>query len=113
MAETRQARATSATPASDTTTTEGTKVTAPETKEESPRQRGVDGEQPTESQVTGAGFHDSLTGRPVNEAGTFIDTATPGSESQVPQHRIVANDWPEHEKHTKDEVKHTKDEPKG
>jgi len=44
---------------------------------------------------TEGGFHDSLSGRPVNEQGHFTDTATVGSEGPVPPHRIVANDWPE------------------
>jgi hypothetical protein len=41
-----------------------------------------------------AGYHDSLTGRPVDIEGNFIgDLATQG-EGPIPQHRIVANDWP-------------------
>ncbi len=43
---------------------------------------------------TEGGYHDSLTGRPVDKSGNFQDLSIPGSEGPVPQHRIVANDWP-------------------
>lgn len=43
---------------------------------------------------TEGGYHDALTGRPINSAGYFTDSQTIGSEGPVPQHRIVANDWP-------------------
>lgn len=47
-----------------------------------------------QAQVAG-GYHDSLTGRSVDEGGTFTDTATKGSEGPIPHHRIVANNWPQ------------------
>lgn len=44
--------------------------------------------------VEKAGFHDSLSGRPVDESGNFLDNAIRGQEEAVPAHRIVANAWP-------------------
>ncbi len=52
-----------------------------------------------------SGYHDSLTGRPVNESGTFVDTATAGSEGPVPKHRIVADDWPNEREKIDDSAK--------
>jgi hypothetical protein len=39
-----------------------------------------------------AGFHDSISGRPVDQHGNYVDGQGDG---QVEAHRIVANDWPE------------------
>lgn len=47
-----------------------------------------------EAQTKG-GYHDSLTGRPIDENGHFTDTKIKGGEGPVPSHRIVANDWPD------------------
>jgi hypothetical protein len=54
---------------------------------------------------TEGGYHDSLTGRPLNERGYFVDSATVGSEGPVPQHRIVANDWPNEREKINDPAK--------
>lgn len=53
------------------------------------------------------GYHDSLSGRPVDRSGYFTDGQDDGP---VPPDRIVADDWPDHEKHTKESAreKHTK-----
>jgi hypothetical protein len=40
-------------------------------------------------------FHDSLSGRPVNEQGYFTDGQGLADQGPIPQHRIVANDWAE------------------
>lgn len=52
-----------------------------------------------------SGFHDSLSGRPVNEQGVFQDSATPGSEESVPPHRIVADNWPQEREAINDPAK--------
>ena len=44
------------------------------------------------------GFHDAISGRPVDEQGRFTD-GTPGGVTD-PTH-IVADDWPDHVKHSK------------
>ena len=54
---------------------------------------------------TEGGYHDSLTGRPINERGYFVDTATVGSEGPVPQHRIVADNWPQEREKIDDPAK--------
>lgn len=54
---------------------------------------------------TDGGYHDSLTGRPVNENGHFTDSTTPGSEGPIPAHRIVANDWPQNREKIDDPAK--------
>jgi hypothetical protein len=52
-----------------------------------------------------SGYHDSLTGRPINEQGHFTDTATTGSEGPVPAHRIVADNWPQEREAINDPAK--------
>lgn len=49
-------------------------------------------------------YHDSVTGRPVDSSGTFLDGIR-GAEAQVEAHRIVADDWPalQDEQDAKDE----------
>jgi hypothetical protein len=42
--------------------------------------------------VEDAGYHDSISGRPVTADGRFVDST---DETPVEPHRIVANDWPE------------------
>lgn len=37
------------------------------------------------------GYHDSLSGRPVDESGNFTDG---GEGGPIPEHRIVADAWP-------------------
>lgn len=54
---------------------------------------------------TEGGFHDSLTGRSVDSNGYFTDTAIKGGEGPVPQHRIVANDWPNRQEKIDDSAK--------
>jgi hypothetical protein len=43
-----------------------------------------------------AGFHDSLSGRPVDQDGRFLDVEG-AVEDAIPAHRIVANDWPNYQ----------------
>jgi hypothetical protein len=44
--------------------------------------------------VADAGYHDSLSGRPVDASGNFLDGTTP-DQGPIPAERIVANDWPQ------------------
>jgi hypothetical protein len=39
------------------------------------------------------GFHDSLTGAPVDAEGNFVEASRAG-QGPVPKHRIVADAWP-------------------
>lgn len=39
------------------------------------------------------GYHDSMTGAPVDENGEFTEPSRKGT-GPIPKHRIVANDWP-------------------
>lgn len=45
-----------------------------------------------QAQLAG-GYHDSVSGRPVDAEGNYTDGQTVG-EGPVEPHRIVANDWP-------------------
>lgn len=38
------------------------------------------------------GYHDSMTGAPVDQQGNFLDKSREGNS--VPLHRVVADDWP-------------------
>lgn len=58
-------------------------------------QEHVLGDDPRRVAHHAGGFHDSLTGRPIDEKGMFTDSTIPGSEGPVPKHRIVANNWPQ------------------
>jgi hypothetical protein len=61
------------TPPAEPTTDQGQPVDAPADKPEAD-----------------AGYHDSLSGRPVTADGHFVDD--PDADA-IPEHRIVANDW--------------------
>jgi hypothetical protein len=43
---------------------------------------------------TEAGFHDSLTGAPVDKDGNFTEANRQG-QGPIPKHRIVADNWPQ------------------
>lgn len=68
-------------------------------------QEHVLGDDPRRIAHTESGFHDSLSGRPINERGYFTDTNTVGSEGPVPKHRIVANNWPQEREKIDDPAK--------
>lgn len=57
----------------------------------------VEHKQPVDEPQPGK-YHDALSGRPVDSHGAFIDGQGDGI---VPAHRIVADDWTDHERHTK------------
>lgn len=44
-------------------------------------------------QVADAGYHDSMSGRPVDASGNFMDGVA--GDGPIPPERIVANDWPQ------------------
>jgi hypothetical protein len=48
------------------------------------------------------GYHDSLSGRPVDADGSFTDGGTDGP---IPKHRIVANNWPQERERIDDPAK--------
>lgn len=57
-------------------------------------QEHVLGDDPRRVQAqTEGGYHDSLSGRPVDESGEFTEASEKGN-GPIPKHRIVANDWP-------------------
>jgi hypothetical protein len=68
-------------------------------------QEHVLGDDPRRIAHAEGGYHDSLSGRPVNEHGHFTDTDTVGSEGPVPSHRIVANNWPQEREKINDPAK--------
>lgn len=68
-------------------------------------QEHVLGDDPRRVANHGAGFHDSQSGRPINENGYFTDTATIGSEGPVPEHRRVADNWPQEREQINDATK--------
>jgi hypothetical protein len=61
------------------------------TKPQGPSQEHALGDDPNRVAQDPNGFHDSLSGRQVDEAGMFLD----GSGGPIEKHRIVANNWPE------------------
>lgn len=58
-----------------------------------------------------SGYHDSLTGRPVDAEGNFADNSAPG-EGPIPKHRIVADDWPTRQERIDDPAKREGNEAK-
>lgn len=58
-------------------------------------QEHVLGDDPRRVAAQVGGFHDSLSGRPIDADGNYTDRGAVGSigEEQVPPHRRVANDW--------------------
>jgi len=42
--------------------------------------------------VADQGYHDSISGRPVDSEGNFVDGVE--GEGPIEAHRVVANDWP-------------------
>lgn len=55
---------------------------------------------------TEAGFHDSLTGAPVDEGGNFTEPSRAGT-GPIPKHRIVADNWPQEQERIDDPAKRT------
>lgn len=49
------------------------------------------GEPTAPSVADPAGYHDSVSGKPVDVDGRFLDQA---DGDPVPKHRVVANEWP-------------------
>jgi hypothetical protein len=69
-------------------------------------QEHVLGDDPRRNAHHEGGFHDSLSGRPVDESGNFTDSAMAGSnEGPIPKHRIVANNWPQEREKIDDPAK--------
>lgn len=68
-------------------------------------QEHVLGDDPRRTAHKEGGFHDSLSGRAVDQSGNFTDTATKGSEGPIPSHRIVANNWPQERENINDPAK--------
>ena len=54
-------------------------------------QEHVLGDDPRRVAASQGGYHDSLSGRPVDADGYVKDNV---GEGPIPEHRIVANDWP-------------------
>lgn len=52
------------------------------------------GHDPARTEGKENGFHDSMTGKAVTEAGEFVDPSMRG-QGPIPKHRIVANNWPQ------------------
>lgn len=52
------------------------------------------GDDPRRTANRSSGYHDSLTGRPVTQSGEFVEVGMEG-QGPVPQHRIVADNWPQ------------------
>lgn len=53
---------------------------------------------------TEGGFHDSLTGAPVDGDGNFTEASRAGT-GPVPKHRIVADNWPQEQERIDDPAK--------